>query len=285
MNMTIISIIITVFIIVLIVTLITLKKNRDRQQYNATLPKIIQLRSLITLLQKHRGMCASFLQGDQTSLTVIKTISSKIPHSIEQLDNSPIINQNARWLGFKDHWKRLKDNGITLSLEKSIEQHTDLVTNLLYLLEDIAEQQGLDKTAFEHIPHISLLWRELPFTAEYIGQSRILGTAIISAGLATPDDKVKLGDLETQISQLVKDVFQQIQSNGPVKPEQQQFIQLAIEACQTFTNIIRKELLSNREITIKPSDYFKVATRSIDAIHRLLDSELQGLSVFFKSRY
>lgn len=283
--MTVINVITTLLLVILIVTIITWRQKKSWRQYSASLPNIIHLKSLITLLQKHRGMCASYLQGDQKSLGIIKSLQTKITPMVEQLNSAYMINQHQRWLGFIDHWHRLQDHAIKLSVEKSFEQHTDLVANLLYLLEDVAEQQGLDKSTFVHIPHISMLWRELPFTAEYIGQSRALGMAVTTAGLATQVDKVKLGYLETKISQLAKDVFQQIQASGAGKSEQQQFIQLASDSCRNFTHIIQKELLTATEVTIPPNDYFTAATQSMDAIHRILDSELQELSVFVKNHY
>lgn len=283
--MTVINIIATLLMAILIVTIVSWRQKKSWRQYSASLPNIIQLKSLITLLQKHRGMCASYLQGDQKSLEVIKSLLIKITPMVEQLNTASMLNQHQRWLGFIDHWHRLKDHAIKLSVGESFEQHTNLVANLLYLLEDVAEQQGLDKSTFEHIPHISMLWRELPFTAEYIGQSRALGMAVTTAGLATQVDKVKLGYLETKISQLAKDVFQQIQESGAVKSEQQQFIKLASEACRKFTLIIQTELLCATDVTIPPNDYFAAATQSMDAIHRLLDSELQELSVFVKNHY
>jgi hypothetical protein len=278
--MTAISIISALFIIIVIIITINWRQKKSWQLYSTSLPNIILLKSLITLLQKHRGMCASYLQGDQDSLKVIKRLSTKITPLVEQLNNTKMVNQHQRWLGFIDHWQRLKNHAIKLSVEKSFEQHTDLVGNLLYLLEDTAEQQGLTKSTFIHIPHISMLWRELPFTAEYIGQSRALGMAVTTAGIATQVDKVKLGYLETKISQLAKDVFQQIQENSSGKSEQQQFIKLASQACIKFTNIINQELLTEKGVTISANDYFAAATWSMDAIHRLLDSELQELSVF-----
>lgn len=283
--MTITSIIITLFLIAVIVVTITWNQKKHWQQHSASLPNIILLKSLITLLQKHRGMCASYLQGNQESLEVIKTLSTKIAPMVKQLNSTNMINTHLRWLGFTDHWQRLKKHVLKLSVDKSFTQHTELIINLLYLLEDTAEQQQLDKSTFKHIPHVSLLWRELPFTAEYIGQSRALGMAVTTAGFATQVDKVKLGYLETKISQLAKNVFQQIQENATGKTEQQHFIQLASQACQKFTDIIQKELLNSTTVTIQPSDYFAAATQSMEAIHRLLDSELQELSILVNKKY
>jgi hypothetical protein len=283
--MTIVWIITGLAVILIIVTTIMWRQKQHWLQHKAVMQHIIQLKSLITLLQKHRGMCASFLQGEKKSLEVIRLLGGQIPPIIERLDSQTIIHQQERWQGFTDHWQRLKKHATQLSVESSFEQHTDLITNLLYLLEDIAEKQGFNKSKFTQLPNISLLWRELPFTAEYIGQSRALGMAITTAGVSTQVDKVKLGYLDTKISELSSHVFKQFKSYGLHTPQQTQFIQLADSYCNQLTSLIRNELLATTTVNISPEQYFTTATESIDAINRLLDNELQALSEHLKNHY
>lgn len=278
--MTIFAIIIAIVLILSFIALTSWQRKNRWKQFTATLPFIIQLKSLIALLQRHRAMCATYLQGDAESLKTVNNLGSKITTLNAQLGDSASINEHQRWLGYVDHWQRLKTHATQLTVAKSFEQHVDLIANLLYLLEDMAEKQAFDKTTFEHIPHITLLWRELPLTVEYIGQSRAIGMAVTTAGNVTQVDKVKLGYLETKITQLTKDVLQQVK---PSDSQNNQFINLASEACQSFTAIIRNELLAKEQVTITPSDYFNAATKAMDSIHRLLDKELEDLQQFLKT--
>jgi hypothetical protein len=246
---------------------------------------IIQLKSLIVLVQKHRGMSASFLQGEKKSFDVLRHIEGQTTPIIERLDQSEIISQQERWQGFVDHWQRLKKHATQLSVDSSFKQHTDLITNLLYLLEDIAEKQGFNKSKLTQVPNISLLWRELPFTAEYIGQSRALGMAITTVGICTQVDKVKLGYLETKITELSSHVFKQFKSYGLHTHQQTECIQMAANYCDRLSSVIRNELLAVTTVNISPEQFFNTATESIDAINRLLDSELQVLSEHLKNQY
>jgi hypothetical protein len=274
--------------IALVVTIVSSIMWRQKQywlQCKAVMQHIIQLKSLIILVQKHRGMCASFLQGEKKSLEVIRQLEGQISPIIERLNRPEIINKQERWQGFTDHWQRLKKHATQLSVDGSFKQHTDLITNLLYLFEDIAEKQGFNKSKLTQVPNISLLWRELPFTAEYIGQSRALGMAITTAGVCTQVDKVKLGYLDTKITELSAHVFKQFKNHGLHTPQQTQFIQLAASYCNQLTKLIRNELLAVTTVTISPEQYFTTATESIDAINRLLDSELQALSEHLKKQY
>jgi hypothetical protein len=272
-------------LIVIIVTSILWRQKQHWLQSKTVMQYIIGLKSLIVLLQKHRGMCASYLQGEKKSLKIVNSLEGQISPIVERLRDSKIITQQERWLGFADHWLRLKKHATQLSVESSFKQHTDLINNLLFLLEDIAEKQGFNKSKHSQLPNISLLWRELPFTAEYIGQSRALGMAITTAGVCTQVDKVKLGYLDTKIAELSTHVFKQFKNYGQHTAQQTQFIQLATNKCNELTSLIKNELLAVTTVNISPEQYFKAATESIDAINRLLDSELQGLSEHLKKQY
>lgn len=283
--MTLVWIILGTALILTSVTIVLWRQKQHWIQCKTVMQHIIQLKSLIVLVQKHRGMSASFLQGEKKSLEVIRQLEGQISPIIERLNSPEIIQQQERWQGFTDHWQRLKKHATQLSVENSFNQHTDLITNLLYLLEDIAEKQGFNKSKLTLLPNISLLWRELPFTAEYIGQSRALGMAITTAGVCTQVDKVKLGYLDTKITQLSAHVFKQFKNHGLHTSQQTQFINLAASNCSQLTNLIRNELLAVTTVNISPEQYFTAATQSIDAINRLLDSELQMLSEHLKNQY
>jgi hypothetical protein len=262
--------------ILIVIQISRSNKNKRATKLNA-LELLLALRSLIAFTQKHRGMCASYAQGTQSALLEIKHIKRTIEPLIRDLKQQPIICTQERWIGYEDHWGRLSEQATQLSLNDSFEQHTSLIANLLYLFEDIAEQQKFNKETIKDCPNIDLLWQDLPFASEYIGQSRAVGVAIVAKGVCTQVDKVKLGYLETKISQLSHNVFKQLESNQFTQSDQINMLNAAKDLCQSFTALIRSDLLSVSQVTISTATYFEAASLAMDAINRILDAELQVL--------
>ncbi len=253
-------------------------KLLNRQQKGTqtqALQTLLKLRALIAFTQKHRGMSAAFIQGDLSAGGELKQIKHTIQPIIETLQADPCISHQERWLGFTDHWGRFKNASQTLNLAESFEQHTNLVTNLLYLFEDIAEQQQFDQYTFPDTPNISLLWKTLPFTGEYIGQARAVGVAIVTKGHCSQVDKVRMGYLETKISQYVETLFTQLDAN---KAGAGCELKQAKSVCLDFLKLIRGDILDASLITISPKAYFNAASAAMNEINRLLDEELQHLT-------
>ncbi|MDU0355895.1 hypothetical protein RS130_20170 [Paraglaciecola aquimarina] len=215
------------------------KKNKWRHQ-QTVIEHLLQLKTVIAFTQKHRGMCAAYIQGDGKALSTLTSINSTLEPIIDKLDGDPFMAQQGRWMGYLDHWRRLSKQCTQLDLATSFTQHTNLITNLLYLFEDIAEQRSFDKKSFKGTFASAALWQDLPFTAEFIGQSRAVGVAIVARGVCTQVDKVKLGYLDTKIAQLSTKVFNYLERNGC---QQTQLINLAKISCHNFTSLLQKNSL------------------------------------------
>lgn len=268
-----------------IVFYITWSKKQKWLAQQTALEQLFQLKKITAMTQKHRGLCASYIQGKTEVRAELTNINNTIHPIVGQLNDQNVMSQQDRWIGYKDHWSRLSKQATQLNLVESFEQHTSLISNLLYLFEDAAEQQNFNKKAYPNNPNIDMLWKTLPFAAEYIGQSRAIGVAIAAKGVSTQVDKVKLGYLETKINQLTESVFTHFKVNQANQPQRPQMVKLAKESCQYFTALLQTELLEVDKVIITPEQYFEAASQAMNAINRLLDSELQILKSQVKESY
>ncbi|MCF2948315.1 nitrate- and nitrite sensing domain-containing protein [Paraglaciecola aquimarina] len=264
---------------------ITWKRKQHWLNQQAAVEQVFKVKKIIAMTQKHRGMCASFLQGKTETQSELTQIVQTIHPIIEQLNTQKLIKQQDRWVGYQDHWGRLSKQATKLTLEESFQQHTNLITNLLYLFEDIAEQQNISSTFFADANSSKTLWQTLPFAAEFIGQSRAIGVAIAAKGTSTQVDKVKLGYLETKINQLSQTVFKHFADKRFSHPEHNQILKIAQESCQYFLALLHTELLEVNKVTIAPETYFEAASKAMNGINRLLDNELQALKQQVKKSY
>ena len=254
------------------------QQNGLQLRQKSALLAINQLKNLIGLIQKHRGTCATYLQGDHGAKPAVIELRQQIMQVTNRCKQSDVINVQDRWFSFADHWQRLELKALNLSVNISFEQHTELISNLLFLLEDIAESQGFNKLKFAQLPNINMLWRELPLTVEYIGQARAVGVAVATSKVSTQIDKVKLGYLHKKINQLSEAVFQHINANETLQANQLQLLEVAQDACKLLTEKIQQELIDVTQVKLSPDSYFALASNTMQATNRLLELELQCLS-------
>jgi hypothetical protein len=150
------------------------KDNRLKIQRQGLL-NVRALKQLIYFIQQHRGMTAAYLNGKKEILTKIKTIRQHIQENIRE-NELTFDKDNERWHSFLDHWQRLSTG--SASADNSFDQHTLLINNILYLLEDEAEKGLLFSQFLPQFPQAGYVWREVIGATEMIGQARAIGVSV-----------------------------------------------------------------------------------------------------------
>ena len=266
------------FMVVLLIVLIfvqrfNLKKENTRRAQQILL-NARDIKTLIGLSQKHRGHTATFLQGNADSKQHIISMQSQIQDTIQRLSGSTDLIKQSRWQSYMDHWQRLSGTCMTLTVPNSFTQHTNLIENLLYVLEDVAEE--FQFIADEQDPNVSqLVWRDFPLAIEFIGQARATGSAVATKGGSTQIDKVKLGYLQEKITYLTGRVFRQLESRSA--QTQIPGLRNARENCDDFLSLIKREFIDSDKTTVPAKSYFETATLVMDELNTILDEQISAL--------
>lgn len=237
------------------------KNKHQRQQLGIEL--LMQLRTLLMLTQKHRGASYGALRGDDQLKHSLSTIEQPLLKVIESIQHHPYLHQQEHWLAYQDHWQRLHLNNLQLDAENNLAQHNQLISVLLYLLEDIAEQTRLNELASDEL---SKLWRELPRTAELVGQARVLGSGILAEGKADTVHKIRM--------RFVRGKLQEYANQHPAQSDQLARLLTVIDQ-----QILSEQPCANDETHMSASDYFELSTRAIEPFFRQMDEGLNQLKM------
>lgn len=274
----IVTIVLLMIVIVAVIAIqYNVNKRRQKKQVKSTLELISLLKQLVSFSQKHRGMNATLLQGNQNAKSAISDLRQQISRVTTAISQYPAIEQQERWHAYLDHWSRLERNSANLSVQQSFDQHTNLIENCLYLLEDVAEDIRYNQIAGVQYHQIQFLWRELPLTAEYIGQARAVGAASATKGISTQIDKVKLGYLQSKITSLSKIAHRTLMRVQTQSSSAE--IDDALEACTSLTTLIQQEFLNVEKVAINTHDYFAAASATMDKINHILENEVEYLLI------
>ncbi|MCU4675779.1 nitrate- and nitrite sensing domain-containing protein [Catenovulum sp. 2E275] len=260
----------------------TAKKRRSQQVCG--IEQILLLRNLISTIQKHRGLSVAYIRGDKSVLSEIKQLVNLCAQISHQLAQNGLILKFEGWAINLEHWQRLHQKIADLTPEQSIFQHTQLIGNLLYLLEDMAEHYQLTSATMHHFPNIGLLWRELLQVSEYIGQARALGTGVATAKSCTRVEKIKLGFLYQKIEEVSQFTYQNFVNNAK-QTEQSSMNQLKAahqkiaDLCQT----IKCQMIESEQISLDAKQYFALATETMNAVNQVFDLEINKIKADLKN--
>jgi hypothetical protein len=237
------------------------------------------LYAMIGQLQKHRGTTAGYLQGNTQAKKTLNDIQRQVASIKSELSTYPVLISMERWVSFVDHWSRLKESCFSLSVEASFHQHSAMIENLLYLLEDLADTAPIvaDHKRYSN-EQINLLWRDLPLLAECIGQSRAVAMPVAVKGEANQIDKVKIAYLRDKIASISASVFKQLKTAPSSQHTSQAIINVASESCVQFVDTLNHSFLDAKKVVITPDDYFNVASTTMNAVNDIFKIEIDAFT-------
>lgn len=271
-----------IFIVILITLAVAVihnikVKNNQTLQLDG-LANIGSIKLLISLVQKHRGLSSAKLNGDNAKSAEIATIERTINNICHDLSHSKVA-KNHRWVSFLDHWGRLTNNNTERDPQNNFKQHTTMIANLLYVLEDEAESSHLSSLSLPTMPNVGFVWRELVASTEAIGQTRAIGVGVATIGNCNSVDKIRLSFLEQNIIKTSKDTLSKLSCLDDFRQQHNTLLTNAQNKMLTLSKIIEDELIKKQTITINPNDYFTLATDTISAIDDIFDNQIEQIKI------
>lgn len=240
-------------------------RHQTRQRQRRGIGLLGAMRTLLSDIQKHRGLTTGFHGGDASLLPQIQRLQGQIGGTVAGVQRGGSwVQQNERWQGIAEHWGRLAAGFRHLDQEQNLSQHNRLISNLLYLIEDAAEAHQLHQLG-EDIAAVGLIWKELLVTAEYIGQARALGTGVTAAGRCSSVSRIRLNYLRKRIDETTRASWAHIEIAAGVKGKLNELLRC-----------IEEEVLAERP-TIAAQSYFRLATDTLDGVFDQFDREVNAL--------
>ncbi len=242
--------------IVFILLIRVLHQRYLLQRQQAGVGYLVELKKLLLLTQRHRGSSYGAINGDNELRKVIPDIERPIEDCIRNLNKlGEAGRQKDHWLAFIDHWQRLQKNNLNIDAENNLAQHNQIISVLLYLLEDVAESACLNGNCQ---PSLEYIWRDLPRAAELIGQARVLGSGIMASGSADSVHKIRMRFVRSRLEEFITD-------NGSADKKLLELMQ-----------VIDQQILQDGQ-RMSAREYFDLSTQAMEPFFRRIDEGLEGL--------
>jgi methyl-accepting chemotaxis protein len=249
-------------------------RDRGARQPRHALALIGALRRLLEHVPKHRGMANAFLRGDAGFRAGVEQMQTSIARDFDELAQvargAGVAHIDGVVTQLRTRWQRIAREVCGLPAPVSFQRHTDLVEQLIHLIEEIADDYGFDRVGGAHRRFfVDTLTRGIPVITETIGQARGIGAGAAAKGECDVGTRVKLKYLHKRIDSALT-------RHLPRAPAElahlNQHVQQALERTQEFLRMLQKELIEPRQLSITPDEYYARATAALDANFRLFDA-------------
>ncbi|MCU4674871.1 nitrate- and nitrite sensing domain-containing protein [Catenovulum sp. 2E275] len=275
-----ISVIAGLIFLAIAVAFIRHQSLKTKLEIKQGLTAIVEVRDLVVLVQKHRGWSAALANGDTNVNRKIIELNQNIKNKNSELEKKYTLYQYDRWQAYIEHWQRLSFNSFSLSANDNFKQHTQLVGCMLYLLEDIAQHYSLTEELAEKSQTDKMMWRDLLHLSEFVGQARALGTGMATLHSSDRVERNKLIYLRHQITELGEEIYQKLAERG-LDTEQSTVVANASKQTRYLCSAMEHELIETNKIVLDRDIYFNLATKTIESVNLIFDSELKRIQAHF----
>jgi len=205
-------------------------------------------------------MTSGYLNGGTGLLKEIENLAIQVNKDVSEIaDVDTWVRTNSRWNSIVEHWLKLSGNFQNIVTEDNLRQHNTLIKNILYLIEDMAQEHELLLLNTQENSSLHLLWRELLAAGEYIGQARAIGMGVATSRHCDSISRIRLNYLCQKIESNTRLLWSEIAPDN----DQQQKI-------ESLLSCIDNEILKEPP-SISPSVYFETASDALNSLYSQYD--------------
>ncbi|MBE7412509.1 MAG: methyl-accepting chemotaxis protein [Leptospiraceae bacterium] len=241
-------------------------------------------------LAVHRGLSSRYHGGDKSNeiiseLSKIESELDRIDLEIEKFGKtaSQKLHVTSGWEKISKDYKKLKDTYKTVSSLENLEIHSNAIDNSLKFITKLGDASGLvldPNSDTYYIMDLSIF--KMPFLAETVGKTRAYGISLLNKKNNSNDEFEKFIFLYQDLlfySKFSKDSLEMARKYNPdEKIFSKEEIDKLNSIIENYISVIKKEIVTAKELTITPSEYFKIATVATNAIFEV-NKNTSGLLV------
>lgn len=226
-------------------------------------------------LPQHRGMANAFLNGDQSFQDKMHCMQKRIADDINAIEDCMIRHPlpttlTSRWEQIKHNWSDLKQDLNNISPNESFERHTAVITDILSLISDSADDMRISAHPEQALQKIAqTAFNLLPTTIEVIGQSRGIGTGAAAKGNVATSVRIKLKFLHDRLSKTLATTQHTIEAclsaNSAQFQLQPQALSSSVSNTQHFIDTISSNMLASEKPQVSADEYFAIGSKAFDS--------------------
>lgn len=257
------------------------------ERERGALVQLQQLRITLDKLQRHRGMSTALLAGQDSFAEPLRALRSELDADIDVLRSLPLHELPAAH-AFLSGWPQLTAELPRLQSDQGFVRHTELITLIRELaMQMAAEEQLLLDPELESYYLIGLLVNDLPQLVEAMGQSRALGSSMLSRGSRDGEVLQRLGInrhvVEQGLGSFDRSLEQVFRHNPALREQLGDLGRQAAETVAEFNGLLGEQVIEAQG-AISADQLFTASTAAIDQIYAVYDRTLPSVDTLLLQR-
>jgi methyl-accepting chemotaxis protein len=285
-----------IFIPMVVVAFFLLRDFKTRIDFTADelkgLQYIVPVNPLMRELQQHRSLAIAYHAGDAAKSLNLKESEAVIAGALADISSQRVgksefvaLDQSLGTL--QNHWKTLLANYATLRPEASVEQHGQLIGELLQYTKSVADASNLTlDPELESYYLMDIVVYKLPQLAETMAMTSDMAMDAVLRKQVLPVEHDRLLILSAEIQRQIKAIDDDI-AGLPSDSERRAKIEASIsnirKSVEYLASIINTGLLGS-EIHVVPNELERISTEGIKAAYAAIDDLHPALSMLLQER-
>ena len=233
---------------------------------------IAPISEMIQQVQKHRGLSAGFLGGNDRMLNIRARRESDIYSKIKKFDKSlpAHLSSSNIWIKIKNNWNNLVISGFTDAdaVADNFAKHSYLLNQLQFFKVLIADEYDLTfNSKIDAFYLIDTSINKLPDALEELDQIRAFGTNILAKKYTSDYQKVEMmaliSRLESAIKQLQINLKKTARFNIGIGKQLSIASADISQSAQNVVNLVESDIL-NKQFSTSADKFFKQTSSAID---------------------
>jgi methyl-accepting chemotaxis protein len=251
---------------------------------------IVALKSLFVHLPQHRGLAAAILTGSPEQKDRLLIVQASIDadfKAIEAVDQrlGNALDTTAKLQAITQRWQELKLKGLDLKPAESFEQYTQLVTDIMVLMQHVGDRSNLILDPYlDSYYLVDTVINKLPTIIEQLGKLGGLGSSVAARKTRKLEDRIQLQLLIGQVRSSLEGLQRNLQVMYKERPELERkltpAVTRALEGTDTFLNLVDERIIQAETINVPLLEYFTAGTETAARFLTLHDDtfvQLRGL--------
>ncbi|TLS67955.1 PAS domain-containing protein [Mariprofundus erugo] len=280
---------ITTIITLSALSLHTLQQQKmDADLRTDALPLISSIRNVLEVLPQHRGMSHVWLHGVKENERKIFEIEQNIDTAMQQLllqsESSQIAEAGSAVKQIQSDWNTLKVRWKNETANKSFEQHSALIHQLLALSQNTYHQGKIVSDQALDIIHLGGFMSEtIPELNDALGRIRGIGAGIAASGKFSSDQRDTLIRLSIQAETLRDGLVDELEHvitryNPSLNKSLSPHIDALKSSSDVFFNRVHSQIQQPDKVILDSTQFFDQGTNAIQKSLALFDAMNHNLS-------
>ena len=263
---------------------------RHADQEAAGMAPLMAINQAVQQIQLHRGTTAGMLGGDTGMANRRPAVRDAVNQALRQAQDALQQAQAPEPLRsslqqLAQAWQGLEQKVAAQAIPppQSMAEHTQLVTSLHQLSEELLNAYGLTLTSHADIQAlIQSALVQAPLLSESLGMVRAQGTAALAQKQLSPETRGHLRALVRRITEIRGTGSRATERAMQLNPEFRSTLGGVVDTMRALTSasltLVNDQVIEAQALALPPAAYFDKLTQAIDAVNALGTGGAQALS-------